>query len=228
LNQKEERKIKTHEEIAELLKELELLEERFTYPELVRETRDGYEVVEEVPEETEELPSGNEVKEETEKEPELEKRRSIFSVKLRRRKKLQKPEVQEKHQRIILWRTKKQKFKETEKRDETLGEATLTKKIGEVTTPTGTFTLRIDDEGNLIGFNIKKPRPKTEKKQRRMSPFKQKKGTSEEAEVSGRLGKLKGLFSRVRKSKETGGESEKTGIKTKLSGLLSRVRRSKK
>ncbi|EMR74579.1 hypothetical protein MBGDF03_00782 [Thermoplasmatales archaeon SCGC AB-540-F20] len=76
------------------------------------------------------------------------------------------------------------------------------KSKGELEPGNSTFTLRIDDQSNLVGFNIKKPKPQVESKHRRFLPF--KRGFSKESEdektteESGIKGKIKGIFSRIK------------------------------
>ena len=85
-----------------------------------------------------------------------------------------------------------------------------------------TFTLRIDDQGRLMGYNIKKPKSKGG--HRRILPF--GKGTTEEsgakeAEEPGIKGKIKDLFSRIKpkQSGESGG-SKVSILLGKIKGVL--------
>jgi len=197
LNQKGEEKVKTHEQIVAMLKELESFEERLQQPELIHEPQAEYPVSEI----EEALPEWTAVDGE-ESEPEIWKRKRIFSIRIRRKKKSTAYELEEAVE-----------FVEVK--------------------PEGTFTLRIDDQGNLIGFNIKKPKPKKEKKQRRLLPFKKsgakESGEEETPETLGVKGKLANIFSRRRKATEEteSGEPKESDAKTKIKGLLSRRRKAK-
>ena len=84
----------------------------------------------------------------------------------------------------------------------------IDKTTEEMTKPIhSTFTLRINDEGELIGFNIKKPKSKEGKKYRRIIPF--RKESSEESNSndveepgSGIKEKIVNIFSKIRRKKE--------------------------
>jgi len=98
---------------------------------------------------------------------------------------------------------------------------------GEIKPIKSTFTLRIDDKGHLVGFNIKKPKPKKEKKSRRILLFRRKKGevgasaepAAEKPEVKGIKGKIIGIVSKI-KPKKSG--SKVSGIVGKTKGIFSR------
>ena len=245
MNKKEEGKVKTHEEILEILKEIESFEKRFIQPEIIQETQKEHTVVgektenigEPIPEhemdveraiEPEITQTGHDMEETI--EPEVKKRRSLFSIRIRRRKKPEKPEIKTKHKHNFLLRTKKEILKKLYITDEKTLEAETTEEVAEVK-PRSTFTLRINDQGDLAGFNIKKPKPIKEKKHRKLLPF--RKGATEESEAeetteeSGIKGKIKGIFSRV-KPKKSGEESGSkiSNIVGKLKGVI--PRRSKK
>ena len=81
-----------------------------------------------------------------------------------------------------------------------------------------TFTLRFDDKGNLVGYNLKKPKPPKEQKQETAAP---------EPEAKGVKGKIKRVFSKIRRKKSLKeGGSRMSGIGGKLKGIV--PRRSKK
>lgn len=94
-----------------------------------------------------------------------------------------------------------------------------------------TFTLKRDDQGNLVGLNIKKPRPKKEKKSLSITLFKRGEGKKEatpvETEVKGIPVKIKGVISKMTSkipggSKSESSESKTSGVSGKIKGIFSR------
>ena len=84
-----------------------------------------------------------------------------------------------------------------------------------------TFTLKLDEKGNLVGFNIKSQIEKDKKRRFRLS---KREPTSESTEQeSGIIGKFKGLLSRL-KPKGSGeeGSSKISNIIGKIKGIFSR------
>jgi len=81
-----------------------------------------------------------------------------------------------------------------------------------------TFTLRLDEKGNLVGYNLKKPKPLKAPKQETSAP---------EPEVKGVKGKILRVVSKIRRKKSSKeGGSKLSGIGGKLKGII--PRRSKK
>ena len=88
-----------------------------------------------------------------------------------------------------------------------------------------TFTLDIDDEGNLVGLNIDKQ--KTESKQERfikiknlVSKFSKSKETEDK---SGFVGKIKGIFSKIKLKKTNDEEGSKiSNILKRIKGIFSK------
>jgi len=108
---------------------------------------------------------------------------------------------------------------------------------GELKPVKSTFTLKINNQGNLIGLNIKKPITKTEKKPIRKNLLKLfKKGTDKEAEsvekeekkgIKGIPGKITGILSKIKLKKYSGGKGEKdaskvSGSVVKIKGIFSK------
>jgi hypothetical protein len=84
-----------------------------------------------------------------------------------------------------------------------------------------TFTLKLDEKGNLVGFNIKS---QMEKDKRRRFRLLKRESTSESTEeVLGIIGKFKGLLSRL-KPKGSGeeGSSKISNVIGKIKGIFSR------
>jgi len=93
--------------------------------------------------------------------------------------------------------------------------------------PVSTFTLKLDEEGNLTGFNIKEPTPSFKtivktfgtKVKGRLSRKSKGESEGEPEEKKGIKGKLAGIVKRGKKSSE--GEGEKTG---RFSGIGSKIK----
>jgi len=187
--------LKTHDEILNLFKEIETIEENIKKQEHIEETvihPDGSEQeiefidVQEVEfiditdETTKEVPF-QEVP--TDKKPERPKEKRFFHLK---RKKIG-----------------------------------VTKDTQEPLKPIkSTFTLKIDDQGNLAGLNVKRPRPKKEKKPFKFKLFKRgeaKESAPDETETKEIPGKIKGIFSKLKRGKS--GESKGEGGGSKISGI---------
>jgi len=95
--------------------------------------------------------------------------------------------------------------------------------LGELKPTKTTFTLKVTKQGGLIGFNVKKPKQKSEKKQRRIFSLKRKKSTEEKPEVKGIKGKLLGGFSKLKLKKSESSEGSKaSSIGLKIKGIFSR------
>jgi hypothetical protein len=172
-NKKEKSRIKTHDEIIELLKEIESIEDKLKSTETIADTPVLPTFVEienpEIPGELSKETQSQEIQTESEltekiriQKKEKQKRKIHFTSKLRRK----------------------------------------IKPNGRLKPSSSTFTLRIDDQSNLVGFNIKKPKPKAESKHRQILPFKKgtpnKSGDEKTTEELGIKGKIKGIFSQIK------------------------------
>jgi hypothetical protein len=214
--------IKTHEEIVALFRELKTMEERIKNPELLEliEPEILFEEVE-PPESSEK--EGTERPSEIPIEPEeilgekKEKRRRFPSLKLSRKERLD-----GKKPGRIWWR--KEAISELEPSELTEIERQLEEPVVEVKPVRSTFTLQLDEEGNLIGFILKKPKLPKEKKGwprfRRRGGEEAEKETEEEPEP-GIKGKLKRVVSKLRRKKSSDEESG-GGIGSKIKGIFSR------
>ena len=187
MNQSDQKKdypgIKTHEEILDLFKEVESIEGKLKSPELIEDIYTESETVKkeagstkttgELPAEPQssKIPTESELKDKIKAEKKKGKKHKIsFPYKIRRSKKPKAPKAK----RFL--RFLKIKPGETEISEPTELQDQLEEPKGEIKPIKSTFTLRIDDNGHLVGFNIKKPKPKKEKKSRRILLFRRKKG----------------------------------------------------
>lgn len=197
-NKKEISRTKTHDEILELLKEIESIEGKLKGTETIAGTS-----VEPTFVELKQTEMTGELSKETQS-PGIPTESELME-KVRIQKK-------EKQKRKIHFTSKPHRKK---------------KPKGRLKPSSSTFTLRIDDQSSLVGFNIKKPKPKAESKHRRILPF--KKGTPKESgdekttEELGIKGKIKGIFSRI-KPKSSGEESGSkiSNALDKIKGIFSR------
>ncbi|MCX6666245.1 MAG: hypothetical protein NT038_09370 [Euryarchaeota archaeon] len=216
----DEQKTKSHLDILRMLDELDVIEHRLLQLEEIQEpiqttveTLEAAPQVTVTPEIT--IPTYEQLEE---KKP----HRNIFKIKIRRKKgqKPAKTEPEHKHRLIQRLRRKKDNLGETPEDLAAQGEIPAPKPLN------GTFTLHRDEEGNLVGFPIKKPVPKMEKKHRRLLPFGKKKeegeGETEQPEepVKGIKGKIKRITSRFKRSK---GKKEEKGSGGKFSKILSKI-----
>lgn len=212
--------VKTHEEIVALFRELKTLEERIKNPELL-DLIEPEIVFEEVqPSESfeeKEIPSESPIEPEEMPSEKKEKRRRFPSLKLPRKERRE-----GKKSGRIWWR---KDFIENLKPSElTEIERQLEEPFEEKKPVVSTFTLQLDEEGNLVGFILKKPKLPKEKKVgsrfQRRGGEEAKRETEEETEP-GMKGKLKRLVSKLwrRKSSE---EDSDGGIVSKIKGVFSR------
>ena len=226
LNQEDSSGLKTHNEILELIKEIESIEDKFKYLGVAPENHIGKEIVNQELEQTEatgELTgkphisadqTKSELKEITHPDKRKDKKHRIhFPIGIHWRKEARWPKIGNFLKRI--------KVNPSGIKTPELTELQNQLESSEVGLRPGntTFTLRIDDQGRLMGYNIKKP--KSEGGHGRILPF--GKGTTEEsgakeAEEPGIKGKVKGLFSRIKpkQSGESGG--------SKISSLLGKIK----
>jgi len=226
LNQEDSSGLKTHNEILELIKEIESIEDKFKYLGVAPENHIGKEIVNQELEQTEatgELTgkphisadqTKSELKEITHPDKRKDKKHRIhFPIGIHWRKEARWPKIGNFLKRI--------KVNPSGIKTPELTELQNQLESSEVGLRPGntTFTLRIDDQGRLMGYNIKKP--KSEGGHGRILPF--GKGTTEEsgakeAEEPGIKGNIKGLFSRIKpkQSGESGG--------SKISSLLGKIK----
>jgi len=226
LNQEDSSGLKTHDEILELIKEIESIEDKFKYLGVAPENHVGKEIVNQELEQTEttgELTvkpyisadqTKSELKEITHPYKRKDKKHKIhFPIGIHWRKEARRPKIGNFLKRIKVNPSGVKTPELTELQNQ-LGSSEVGLRLDNTT-----FTLRIDDQGRLIGYNIKKP--KSAGGHRRILPF--GKGTTEESgakgtEEPGIKGKIKNLFSRIkpRQSGESGG--------SKISSLLGKIK----
>lgn len=209
--------IKTHEEIMALFKALESMETRVKNPDMfIEELFEPEASLQEVehPPQPSTIPAP---------EPQVQETRGELRRKQRekRNKQLifaQKPtgplEAQI-EKRFSLW--KKVKTGEVDA-DSTLVDNEPPQQMTHVRS---TFTLTLDNEGNLVGFPLKKPIPPKEK--RGFLFFRKKSGSehTEETPAKGIKGTLLRVASRFKRKKSAEGESS-GGIGGKIKGIMKR------
>jgi len=212
-------KVKTHEEIMKLFKDSESIEakvknsEEFKkdtieskafYPELEPPLQKPEEAIEEQQstEPTGEIPHKKK-----------EKQKQLFL------KRTEKPEIQNERETNWFSFLKKEKNNPPELEPSTIVE----QQAQEIKIPRSTFTLQLDNDGNLVGFPIKKPHLEQGKKGWLFSKSKtQSEGVeSEEETVKGIKGKLKHVISTLRRKKSEESESS-VGISEKITGIFRR------
>ncbi len=229
LNREDSSGLKTHDEILELIKEIESIEDKFKYLKVAPENHIGKEIVNQELEQIEatgELmgkphisvnQTKSELKEITHPDKRKDKKHKIhFPIGIHWRKEARWPKIGNFLKRIKVNPSRIKTPELTELQNQ-LESSEVGLRPGNTT-----FTLRIDDQGRLMGYNIKKP--KSEGGHRRILPF--GKGTTEEsgakeAEEPGIKGKIKGLFSRIKpkQSGESGG-SKVSSLLGKIKGIL--------
>lgn len=229
LNQEDSSGLKTHDEILELIKEVESIEDKFKYLGVAPENHIEKEIVNQELEQTEatgELTgkphisanqTKSELKEITHPDKRKDKKHKIrFPIDIHWRKETKWPKIGNFLKRIKV-NPRGVKTPELTELQNQLGSSEVGLRPGNTT-----FTLRIDDQGKLIGYNIKKP--KSGGGHRRILPF-GKSATEEssvkEADEPGIKGKIKGLFSRIKpkQSGESGG-SKVSSLLGKIKGVL--------
>jgi len=226
LNREDSSVLKTHDEILELIKEIESIEDKFKYMEVKSEKHAENEIENQEIEQTEttgELKgktnisvnqTKSELKEITHPDKNMDKKRKIhFPIEMHRRKDIERPKIGNFLKRI------KAKFGVIKTPESTELQNQLGSSEVKITPDNTTFKLNIDDQGRLIGYNIKKP--KSERKHRKILPLGN--GNDEESgakdkEEPGIKGKFKDLFSRIKpkQSGESGG--------SKISSLLGKIK----
>jgi hypothetical protein len=229
LNQEDSSGLKTHDEILELIKEIESIEDKFKYLGVAPENHIGEESVNQELEQTEatgELTgkshisasqTKSELKEITHPDKRKDKKHKIrFPIEIHWKKEIKWPKIGNFLKRIKV-NPRGIKTPELTELQNQLGSSEVGLRPGNTT-----FTLRIDDQGRLIGYNIKKP--KSEGGHRRILPFGKsttEESSAKEAEEPGIKGKIKGLFSRIKpkQSGESGG-SKVSSLLGKIKGVL--------
>jgi len=226
LNQQDSSGLKTHDEILELIKEIESIEDKFKYLEITPENHIGKETVNQELEQIEttgeltsksQIPKNqtkSELKEITHPDNRKDKKRKIrFPIGIHWGKEIKWPKIRN-FLKSIKANSNGIKTPELTELQNQLGSSEVELRPGNTT-----FTLRIDNQGRLIGYNIKKPKPGGG--HGRILPF--GKGTTEEssakgAKESGIKGNIKGLFLRIKlkQSGESGG--------SKISSLLGKIK----
>jgi hypothetical protein len=214
---KESSGIKTHEEIIALFKELESMEEKVKNPELLVDELFEPEITLQEIEPPFQIPTEEQQPIEPDNEiPSEKKQKRKLSLFLQHKPKNQIEKKKIKH--LSFWR--KAKIGD-------LDPDAITKEhqqLDGVKQPRSTFILQYDENGNLTGFPLKKPKP--EKQKKGWFPFRRK-HTEEEAEqpeeepAKGIKGKLKRVVSKIRRKKSNEGESG-GGIGGKLKGIFKR------
>ena len=229
LNQEDSSGLKTHDEILELIKEIESIEDKFKYLEVTPESHIGRGILNQEFEQTEttgELKgkphisvdqATSELKEITHPDKRKDRKHKIrFPIEIRWRKKVRWQKIGNFLQRIKLNPNGIENPELTELQNQ-LESSETGLRPGNTT-----FTLKIDDQGMLVGYNIKKP--KSSGGHGRILPF-GKKVTGEpgakEADEPGIKGKIKGLFSRIktRQPVKSGG-SNVSSLLGKIKGVI--------
>ncbi|MEM4258357.1 MAG: hypothetical protein QXL17_04305 [Candidatus Thermoplasmatota archaeon] len=203
--------VKSHEDILKLFKEIEEIETRMKTPLVIEDIEEAQpdvtispnlELIEIQPEETE--PNTQQIPVGSK----ISKRKSVPKFFFKKKKQPEDTEDIKKTKFLKFWK------KDTEKELHP------------------TFTLKIDSEGNLIGLNIKKPKPPREKKQRfrflhrkHEKPDTQTPSTETEKPSSehGLKGKMKRIIQRVipkRKTKKEG--TSKLAVFGKVKKIIKR------
>ena len=126
-------------------------------------------------------------------------------------KKLKNLRIKTKHRHVFFRKVKKEKIGGSDKEIS-----------DEMIKPQGTFTLKIDDEGNLVGFPIKKVKSKEKKKKHLLAFGKEKSEGEKTEEITGFKGKIKNIFSRGKSESSGEGGSKISNVVGKIKGIFSR------
>jgi len=202
--------LKSHEEILDLFREVETIEQNIKNPESFDETVITPDII------------GQEISQEG-KTGEIIKKSHISEESLKKEKKLKFKFLSKRHKKKEMKEPKKRWFKSRKLKVKKIKEAQ-----GELTLKKSTFTLRIDKQGNLVGLNIKKPKVKKEKTKLRFKLFKKGKGKEAkptEQEIKGIKGipvKIKGVFSKIKLKKSSERSGEKEG--SKIAGSVGKIK----
>ena len=214
--------LKTHDEILDLFQEIESIEKNIIEPEIIEEeiqNDEQIEILEEMTKEAKKMDASGK----------KEKKLNFDFLKRHKKKKLKEPKIKKHFLKLL-----KSKFGEIKDAESTELQGEL-EKAKDITKPIrSTFTLKKNGQGNLVGLNVKKPRPKQEKKPLRDRLFKRGSAKREvapvETDVKGIKGipvKIKGIFSKIKSKIPGGGKGESTGSKAsgisgKIKGIFSR------
>jgi hypothetical protein len=217
---KESSEIKTHEEIMVLFKSLESMEKKVKNTILdAEELFEPKEIIQEVERQTQ-IPA--EVIEEPQR---IEPVGEISPIKKERRKRsplfkheLREQPAERKINRFSFWK------KETINELEPDAATEVDYQLKSIKPTRSTFILQFDENGNLVGLPVKKPKLKIENKG---WLFFRRKGQAETAEqpdeepVKGIKGKFKHVVSKLRRKKSSEGETG-GGVIGKIKGIFKR------
>lgn len=216
---KESSEIKTHEEIVELLQSLKSLEEKIKNPELIDDRQIASETVEQeiaLPPQTPE-PVKEEYPEERETQIPSQNKDRLKKSWLRKKQKIEK----ESEKKIHFFSDVKREENDEQK---VTSPTELQPDIQEIKIPRSTFILQLDNDGNLVGFPLRKSKPQQQKKGWPFSRRKTGEGATEHSEeepAKGISGKLKRMASKLGRKKSSEGESS-GGIGSKIKGIFRR------
>jgi hypothetical protein len=217
---KESSEIKTHEEIMGLFKTLESMEEKVKNPDLTSDR------IFESKEDLQELEHPVQIPVEAVQEPEpLEPVGEIPPKDKERRKRtpfLKNKQIEQTTERKInrhsFWK------KETLNEIDPDAATEVPQQLKDIKPIRSTFSLQLDENGNLVGLPIKKPKLKTEKKGWFFFRRKDQGATAgqpEEEPAKGMKGKLTRVVSKLRRNKSSDGEST-GGFVGKIKGIFRR------
>ena len=218
--------LKKHDEILELIKEIESIEDKFKYLEVTPESHIGQGILNQEFEQTEATgglkkkpnisvdKTTSELKDITRQDKRKDRIKKIrFPIEIQWRKKVRWQKIGNFLQRRKVNPNGIETPELTELQNQLDSSKTWLRPVNT------TFTLKIDDQGMLVGYNIKKLKSKGG--HGRILPF-GKKATGEqvakEADEPGIKGKIKGLFSRI-KTKQPGESSD-----SKVSSLMGKIK----
>jgi len=183
--QQESSEIKNHDEILRLFKELEVMQEKVKNPqEFVKEIIQSQAFLQKME------PTNYSPKQTIEQQPSME---PILEI----------PQKEEEKQRR-LFRIKDHKLHHKAQQEITQTD----QQEQEVTTPRSTFILQLDENGNLVGLPIKKPKFEKENKQKE----------EQVKDIKGKLKHIGFLLHRMNASEEESSE----GIGGKIRGIFRR------
>jgi hypothetical protein len=207
--------LKSHDEILDLFKKIETIEKNINNPEIIEDASIQPDIG---------IQDETQIKNKEEIEKDLQKLDGSG-----KKKKPKEPKIK-KH----FLKLRKSKLDEITDAESTELQDQLCKTGKKPKLKGSTFTLKRDNQGNLVGLNIKKPRPKKEKKSLSITLFKKGEGKKEatpvETEVKGIKGipvKIKGVISKMTSKIPGDGKGESSGLKTsgvsgKIKGIFSK------
>jgi hypothetical protein len=217
---KESSEVKSHEEIMVLFKTLKSLEEKVKNPEACGENSIQPETIMQERESPTQTPKETSEEQQTRKpahEIPLEKKEKRKHPWLKKQDSTKQP-LEKKMNRFSFLKRKNDNDPELEVPIEP---EPMTQKVK---ISRSTFTLQLDNDGNLVGFPLKKPMPEKQKK----GWFSFRKKTQEESaepsveeQAHGIKGKLKRVASKLRRKNASDGESS-GGVGSKIKSLFRR------